>query len=98
MRRLNQARGHRPGPSALGSIRTDEVMPAREFCRRLGLGVKAWTALVKRGLPVTRCGKQAFVDGAAAVAFFRQQTPAACDGSRHEIPAESVAAANGGGE
>ena len=59
-----------PAP-ILGSVRSDELMPAREFCRRLGLGVKAWRQLLARGLPVIRAGKQAFLDGAAVLAFFR---------------------------
>jgi len=57
---------------ALGSIRGDELMPAREFCRRLGLGRKAWAALLHRQFPTTTLGKQKLVDGAAAVAYFRK--------------------------
>ena len=56
---------------ALGSVRGDEIMPCREFCRRMGLAKAAWRALLHRGFPTIRCGKQAFVDGAAALAFFR---------------------------
>jgi hypothetical protein len=56
---------------ALGSVRADEVMPGREYCRRMGHGRKAWDELRKRGFPVIRCGKQVFVDGAAAIAYFR---------------------------
>ena len=60
-----------PAP-ILGSVRSDELMPAREFSRRLGIGTKAWRALLARGLPTIRAGKQAFLDGAAVLAFFRQ--------------------------
>jgi hypothetical protein len=61
----------RPLPT-LGSVRSDELMPAREFCRRMGLGVKAWRQLLARGLPVIRAGKQGFLDGGAVLAFFRK--------------------------
>ncbi len=61
----------RPTPRALGSIRADELMPSAEFRRRLGLGMRAWRQLLARGLPTIRAGKQAFVDGAAALTFFR---------------------------
>ena len=62
----------RPAPRALGSITADELMPSEEFRRRFGLGPRAWRQLLLKGLPVIRCGKQAFVDGAAALAFFRK--------------------------
>ena len=59
-------------PPALGSVRADEVMPAREFCRRMGIAKAAWSALLHRGFPTIECGKQKLVDGAAAVTFFRR--------------------------
>jgi hypothetical protein len=46
-------------------------LPLRVFCQRLGIGKKAWAALARRGFPVIRCGKQGFIDGAAALAYFR---------------------------
>ena len=63
----------RPDTTApnLGSIKSDELMPAREFCRRLGLGAKAWRSLLARGLPCIPAGKQKFIDGGAALSFFR---------------------------
>lgn len=61
-----------PAPRSLGSVRADELMPSEEFRRRMNLGVKAWRSLIGKGLPCIRLGKQAFVDGAAAVAFFRK--------------------------
>jgi hypothetical protein len=57
--------------NGLGSIRGDELLPLRVFCSRLGIGKKAWAALSRRGFPVIRCGKQGFVDGAAALGYFR---------------------------
>ncbi len=57
----------------LGSVHGDELLPLRVFCRRLGIGRKAWAVLVRRGFPVIRCRKQGFVDGAAALAYFRAQ-------------------------
>lgn len=58
-------------PNPLGSIRADEIMPAREFCRRFGLGRDAWDALRRRGFPTLKDGKQRLVDGAKALDFFR---------------------------
>ncbi len=54
----------------LGSVSTGEIMPAREFCRRMGLHRKAWDALRKRGFPVIVAGRQRIVDGKAAAEFF----------------------------
>ena len=59
-------------PRSLGSIKADGLMPSEEFRRRMGLGVKAWRSLLVRGLPNIRVGKQAFVDGGAALIFFRK--------------------------
>ncbi len=56
----------------IGSVHSDELLPVRVFCQRLGMGRKAWAALAKRGFPVIRCGKQGLVYGAAALAFFRE--------------------------
>ena len=56
----------------LGSVHSDELLPLRVFCQRLGIGRKAWVALARRGFPVIRCGKQGFIDGAAALAYFRK--------------------------
>jgi hypothetical protein len=60
-----------PAPT-LGSVRADEVMPAREFRRRLGIGMKAWAVLLRQGFPTIPLGKQKLVDGAAALAYFRR--------------------------
>ncbi len=56
----------------LGSVSAGEVMPAREFCRRMGLGRKAWSALLHRRFPTIAVGKQKLVDGTAALAYFRK--------------------------
>ncbi len=56
---------------ALGSVHSDELLPQRVFCQRLGIEKKAWAALARRGFPIIRSGKQAFIDGAAALAYFR---------------------------
>ncbi len=72
MRPPRRTSADRLPPRALGSIRGDELLPSREFCRRLGLGAKAWRELVHKGLPTIRAGKQAFIDGAAAIAWFRR--------------------------
>jgi hypothetical protein len=67
--RDNTAADARP---ALGSVRSDELLPLRVFCSRLGIGKKAWSILAHKGFPVLRSGKQCFIDGNAALAWFRQ--------------------------
>ncbi len=56
---------------ALGPIRSDELYPLRELCRRLGLGTKGWRTLRDTGVPVRRVGKQGFVLGADVIEHFR---------------------------
>ena len=58
----------RPAPD---SIRAGEFMPSETFRGRLRVGAKAWRALLARGLPTIRVGKQAFVDSDAAIRWFR---------------------------
>ncbi len=70
---MRQARPVNPAPP-LGSVHSDELLPAREFCRRMGIAKAAWSALLHRGFPVIPCGKQRFVDGGAALAYFRALT------------------------
>ena len=62
-----------PAP-VLGSVRSDELLPLRVFCQRLGIGRKAWSALARRGFPIVRSGKQVFILGDAALTFFRSLT------------------------
>ena len=47
----------------LSSVHSDELLPLRVFCQRLGVGKKAWVALARRSFPVIRSGKQVFIDG-----------------------------------
>jgi hypothetical protein len=75
---------------ALGSVHSDELLPLRVFCARLGIGRKAWAVLARGGFPVIRCGKQGFIDGAAALAYFR--------GLGRETDKESVATPRRGAE
>lgn len=64
--------GNRPAPRALGSIRADEVQPAEEFCRRMGVSTKAWREMQHRGLRAIQCGKRKYVMGCDALDFFRR--------------------------
>jgi hypothetical protein len=72
-----------PTPT-LGSVRSDEIMPKREYCRRMAVTKSAWAELRRRGFPFVQVGKQVYVDGAAAVAWFRaladRQAGDNCDG------------------
>jgi hypothetical protein len=58
---------------ALGSISDHELYPSRVFSGCVGWGRKAWTAALAAGFPTIRVGKQAFVDGRAAIEWFRRQ-------------------------
>ena len=55
---------------ALGPIRSDELYPLRELCRRLGLGTKGWRTLRNSGVPVRIVGKQRFVLGSELLRHF----------------------------
>ena len=77
-----------PLTAALGSVSADEVMPSREFCRRMGFSRNALDALRDRGFPTIECGKQRLVDGTAALAYFRKLA-ARQSGSHNENAASS---------
>ncbi len=61
-----------PSPRALGSIRADEVLPAELFRERMGISVKAWREMLRRGLRAVQAGKRQYVLGEHALVFFRQ--------------------------
>lgn len=66
------SKSERPAPRSLGSIRSDEVQPAEEFCRRMGVETKAWREMQHRGLRAIQCGKRKYVLGQDAIDFFRR--------------------------
>lgn len=72
MSRPRQPITDRHAPRALGSIRIDEAMPSEEFRRRMGVSVKGWREMLRRGLRAVPCGKQKFVIGQDALDFFRK--------------------------
>lgn len=80
-----------PNTPPLGSVHIDEIMPAREFCRRMGLGRKAWSALLHRQFPIVRCGKQIFVIGESALSYFHKL--AAADQAPHDADQHGPGAA-----
>lgn len=63
---------NRPAPRPLGSIRADEVLPAELFRERMGISIKAWREMLRRGLRAVQSGKRQYVIGEHALAFFRK--------------------------
>jgi hypothetical protein len=64
---------NQPGATPLlGSIHAGEIMPLREFLRRMGLSRKSWAELSRRGFPSVKAGKQVFIIGDLALGFFRK--------------------------
>jgi len=56
----------------LGSISADELLPMREFGRRLDLHDKCLSDAQKAGLRTIGFGRQKFVLGSDAIDFFRK--------------------------
>ena len=56
----------------LGSITADELLPMREFGRRLDLHDKCLSDAQKAGLRTVMFGRQKFVLGSDALDFFRR--------------------------
>lgn len=61
----------KPQPRQLGSVRADELMPMREFGRRLGLANKCLCDAQKQGMPTILFGRTKFVLGSDAIDFFK---------------------------
>jgi hypothetical protein len=59
-----------PVRPALGSVHRDEVLPLREFGRRMGLASRALADAQRRGLRTVLFGRVKFVLGADAMAWF----------------------------
>lgn len=55
----------------LGSIRSDEILPAAELRRRLAWGRKTYSKARAEGLRAIRYGKADYVRGCDLVEFFR---------------------------
>ena len=43
-------------------LASNELLPLRVSCQRLGIGKKAWAALARRGFLMIRAGKPGFFD------------------------------------
>jgi hypothetical protein len=58
----------------LGSVRSDEVLPAEELRRRLSWGRKTFTRALGDGLRVVRYGRIDYILGVDILAFFVAQS------------------------
>jgi hypothetical protein len=69
----------KPKGGAAGSspIRIDEIYPLVEFQRRTGLGRNGLRAARRRGLPVSKCGRNRYVAGADWAEFLQTQRSSA---------------------
>lgn len=67
-------------PVGCGSVRADEVLPLREFGRRLGLATRALCDAQRGGLKTILVGRVKFVLGSDALEWFRQQANAQAAG------------------
>ena len=67
-----KARPESPVPRALGSISVGEVIPLREFGRRLGLASRALADAQRKGLRTILFGRCKFILGADALAWFQR--------------------------
>jgi len=54
----------------LGSVRADEVLPARVLCNRLGWARKSWAKARADGLPAIRYGRMDYCLGRDVLDFF----------------------------
>lgn len=73
----NNSRDSRIPTGAVGipaSISTTEIYPLAEFQARTGLSDSAMRAARRRGLPVLRAGKRAFVFGQDFLAFLKSKS------------------------
>ena len=60
-----------PSPRALGAVSAHEVLPMREFGRRLGLASRALADAQQRGLRTILFGRMKYVLGSDALQWFR---------------------------
>ncbi len=56
-----------------GIIESTALYRAEEFCRRMGLGRRAYDLARRRGLPVIKFGKRVYLYGADVIEFMRRQ-------------------------
>ena len=73
-----------PAPRQLGSISAGEVMPMREFGRRLDLHDKALSDAQKAGLRTICFGRCKFVLGSDALDFFKRLAERQAGGGQQE--------------
>ena len=78
MKRCPEQQPQRP---TLGSVHSDEVLPLREFGRRMGLASRALADAQRQGLRTVLFGRMKYVLGSDALAWFqglaeRQKGPA----------------------
>ena len=71
-----------PGPS---SIRIDEALTKTEFLHRLKIGNTSWNTMRAAGLRSVLIGRQRYVLGADALAFFTKMAERQ-DGEENETP------------
>ncbi len=57
-------------PPTLGSVRADEILPAKILCRRLGIGRHTLSRLRRMGLREIHFGRGYYFRGADVVAIF----------------------------
>ncbi len=61
-----------PGPRLLGSVAAGEVMPLREFGRRMGLASRALADAQRHGLRTVLFGRCKFVLGSDVLGWFNR--------------------------
>jgi len=61
-----------PLPRSMGSVSAKEVLPLREFGRRLGLASRALADAQRQGLRTVLFGRTKYVLGSDALDWFRQ--------------------------
>ena len=59
-----------PLPPQLGSVSASEVMPLREFGRRMGLASRALADVQRKGLRAVTFGRTKYILGSDALAWF----------------------------
>jgi hypothetical protein len=62
----------RHAPGLLGSVRSDEVLPAELFRERMGVSTKGWREMRRRGLRAVQSGKRQYILGTDALDYFRR--------------------------
>lgn len=77
-------RNHRRG---LGSVRSDELLPAAELRRRLGWGTKGLSKAQRMGLKLVTFGKCKYALGKSVLEFFANLEAEQHPGGPHGVDA-----------